>query len=295
MTVTLHMERPTSIPLVFTRALWKAMFRRQGDISTEALEAIPEIEVLMPSVTPDPERLSAFRDICACGPSDHLPVAFPETLFLTLMARIVTSEHFPLSPLGLIHMSQTIESLRPIDPAASLDLRCSLAGRRKTKKGVEIDCALEVRTSSALAWKGVTTFLSRGKKTRSRSKRELKRSTPPEPEATFSLPANTGRRFASASSDYNPHHLTVLTARLIGYRRPIAHGMWTLSRCLSELEADHDLSSFTIRADFKKPIYLPGTVGFSHIAPSSGSMVTFGVHDLKTGAPHLLGSLVPRG
>jgi hypothetical protein len=294
MTVTLHMERPTSIPLVFTRAVWNAMFRRQGDVSAEALEAIPEIEVLMPSVTPDPARLSAFLDICACGDSDNLPVAFPETLFLTLMARIVTSEHFPLSPLGLIHMSQTIESLEPIDPTSPLDLRCSLAGRRKTKKGVEIDCALEVTASSTLAWKGTTTFLSRSKKTRSRKKSSKQRSTPPEPESTFTLPANTGRRFAAASSDYNPHHLTVLTARLIGYRRPIAHGMWTLSRCLSELESDHDLSTFTIRADFKKPIYLPGKVGFSRIAPSGGSMVTFGVHDLETGAPHLLGSLVPR-
>ncbi len=294
MSVTIHMDRPTSIPLVFSRALSRALVRRQGDLTDEALSAIPEIEVLMPSVTPDPTRLAAFRDICACPPSPHLPVAFPETLFLTLMARIVTCEHFPLSPLGLIHMSQTIDSLEPIDPAASLDLRCSLAGRRKTKKGIEIDCALEVSRSSTLAWRGVTTFLSRSKKTRSRKRRTMERSTPPPTQTTFSLPANTGRRFAAASCDYNPHHLTVLTARLIGYRRPIAHGMWTLSRCLSELEAAHDLSGYTVRADFKRPIYLPASVSYSSSAPAEGSVVTFGVHEPKTGAPHLLGSLLPR-
>lgn len=295
MSITLHMQEPTSIPLVFTRALWRALFRRQGDISQVALQAIPEIEVLMPGVVPDPARLAAFRSICACGPSDHLPVAFPETLFLTLMARIVTSSHFPLSPLGLIHMSQSIESLEPVAADRPLDLRCRLADRRVTRKGVEIECALEVTCESSLAWRGTTTFLSRSRATRSKKKRKSRRTTPPEVETTFTLPADTGRRFASASSDYNPHHLNVLTARLIGYKRPIAHGMWTLSRCLSELENDHDLTTHTIRADFKKPIYMPATVGYSSSSSAAGSMVTFGVHDMRTGAPHLLGSLVPRG
>ena len=294
MSVTLQMDRPTPVPLVFSRALWKALFRRQGDISTKDLEAIPSLEVLMPSVTPDPSRLTAFKEVCSCGPSDHLPVAFPETLFLTLMARIVTSSHFPLSPLGLIHMSQTIESLEPISPDSTLDLRCRLAGRRKTDKGIEIDCALEVSRSSTLAWRGTTTFLSRSKATRSGSRRSTRTSEAPAPRATFDLPPDTGRLFAAASSDYNPHHLTTLTARLIGYKRPIAHGMWTLSRCLSELDSDHDLSAFKIAAAFKKPIYLPAKVGFWSSNPSDEGSIAFGVHDPKTGAPHLIGTLEPR-
>lgn len=48
-----------------------------------------------------------------------------------------------------------------------------------------------------------------------------------------------GRRYAAVSGDYNPHHLYGWTARLIGYPRQIAHGMWTLSRCLSSVEREH--------------------------------------------------------
>lgn len=49
----------------------------------------------------------------------------------------------------------------------------------------------------------------------------------------FPVPADTGLRYASATGDYNPHHLYPWTARLVGYRLPMAHGMWTLAKTLT--------------------------------------------------------------
>ena len=45
-----------------------------------------------------------------------------------------------------------------------------------------------------------------------------------------------GRRYGAVSGDRNPIHLYPLTARLFGFRRAIAHGMWTKARCLAALE-----------------------------------------------------------
>jgi acyl dehydratase len=47
---------------------------------------------------------------------------------------------------------------------------------------------------------------------------------------------NMGRRYAAVSGDYSPHHLYGWAAWLLGYPKQIAHGMWTLSRCLAEVE-----------------------------------------------------------
>ena len=50
------------------------------------------------------------------------------------------------------------------------------------------------------------------------------------------IPENLGRRFARASGDLNPHHLYAWTAKLLGYKKPVAHGMWTMARCLAHLQ-----------------------------------------------------------
>ncbi len=50
------------------------------------------------------------------------------------------------------------------------------------------------------------------------------------------VPADTGLRYAGASGDYSPHHLYPWTARLLGYSKPMAHGMWTLSRAVATIQ-----------------------------------------------------------
>ena len=44
---------------------------------------------------------------------------------------------------------------------------------------------------------------------------------------------DTGIRYAKVSGDWNPHHLYPWSARLLGYRSPIAHGLWTLARAVA--------------------------------------------------------------
>jgi len=37
--------------------------------------------------------------------------------------------------------------------------------------------------------------------------------------------SDTGIKYARITGDWNPHHLYPWTASLLGYRKPIAHGM----------------------------------------------------------------------
>ncbi|GGS54674.1 MaoC/PaaZ C-terminal domain-containing protein [Streptomyces griseoviridis] len=68
-----------------------------------------------------------------------------------------------------------------------------------------------------------------------------------------------GRRYGAASGDRNPIHLHPLTARLFGFPRAIAHGMWTVARCLAEHGTPE---AVTVRAEFRAPVLLPGTVTY---------------------------------
>lgn len=79
--------------------------------------------------------------------------------------------------------------------------------------------------------------------------------------AEWRLPGDLGRRYGAASGDRNPIHLYPLTARLFGFPRAIAHGMWTVARCLAE-SAEPGRISY-VRADFRAPVLLPATVTYA--------------------------------
>jgi acyl dehydratase len=119
------------------------------------------------------------------------------------------------------------------------------------------------------------------------------------------LPSDLGRRYAAVSGDRNPIHLSALSARPFGFRRAIAHGMWTAARCLTALEGRLP-PTFRMDVEFRSPILLPGTVAFAvdprRSAVGSGASgrgslrpMSFRVTTLDGGREHLLGSIGPIG
>ena len=64
------------------------------------------------------------------------------------------------------------------------------------------------------------------------------------------FPSDLGRRYGSVSGDLNPIHLSDPTAKLFGFPRAIAHGMWTKARCLAAL---HDRIPDALAVDVAVP------------------------------------------
>ncbi len=88
------------------------------------------------------------------------------------------------------------------------------------------------------------------------------------------------------SGDHNPIHLYPLTARALGFKRQIAHGMWSLARCVAALE-NRLPDAVTVEATFTKPIFLPGTVAFGQDPVDDG--IAFALTSPTSGAPHVVG------
>lgn len=85
-------------------------------------------------------------------------------------------------------------------------------------------------------------------------------------ESAFETHKDTGLRFAAVVSDYNPIHLYQATARLFGFKQPIAHGMFIAARAFSAALGEWARAglAYPIKIDFKfiKPCFLPGRVAF---------------------------------
>lgn len=292
---TAHMELagPISTFRIFANGLWRSLFRSQGSL---VHESPIKIVVDMKGIRPEPDKVKNYKKVCGFPmEGGDLPITFPETLFISPLGRLVTSRDFPLSPAGLIHVGQDIRQIKPIPEDSYLDLCCSISELSKTERGFLLDIAMEVRLDGELVWEGMANFLSRFKKTIKKKGPKQKKPKNDMPVGTceeIDVPIDTGLLYAGASGDYNPHHLYRFTAKPLGYKRPIAHGMWSLAKSLSIIENSISIKfPYSAHTSFKLPIFMPATVSLCWNQSRKDNTISFALTDAKDHRPHVNGTL----
>jgi acyl dehydratase len=249
---------------------------------------VPDLTLTLNDVALDPDRLAAYDRVCGFSLRDTLPPTYPHMLAFPLQLALMTDGSFPFRAIGLVHIYNRIQQHRAVGVGERLSLRVSATPPEPHPTGQRFSLLTEVRAGDELVWEEVSTNLRRGRRSEAASAPEV----PPAKElpvtATWKLPGDLGRRYASVSGDFNPIHVHSLSARLFGFPSAIAHGMWTKARCLAGLEARLP-GAVTVEAAFKQPILLPATVEFAQEASATG--LRFGVRDARKGTPHLDGAL----
>jgi hypothetical protein len=245
-------------------------------------DALPDDERTLEGVEIDREHLTAYDRVCGFRLRDQLPATYPHVLAFPLAIDLMAGSSFPFSPLGLVHIANRIEQLRPIDAAERLDVRVRAADLGRHDRGTQFDMVAEATTGGEVVWRGRGTYLHRERNVRSGDRRDDSPAGPAS--AVWAVAGDTGRRYARVSGDANPIHLHPLTARAFGQPGAIAHGMWTKSRCLAALEGSLP-DAYAVDVRFKLPLRIPGRVVFSSHDNA------FAVHDADSGRPHLTGSI----
>jgi predicted enzyme related to lactoylglutathione lyase len=144
----------------------------------------------------------------------------------------------------------------------------------------------EARAGEELVWTDESTILRR-EKTDGGDTREREPPPEPPPARAERLPGDLGRRYPAVSGDRNPIHMHDVPAKLLGFPRTIAHGMWTKARCLAGLE-NRLPAAYAVEARFRKPVLLPSSVTFG-AAGEDGGAIRFAVRAARDGAPHVDG------
>lgn len=204
----------------------------------------------------DPAHLAQYRALCQWKWAG-VPLTYPHLLASGLHLAMLTSEAFPLRLLGMVHLGNRIEQRAPLPEALEGRLMATLEGHRESKRGQEFDLITELHLGSEVPWREVSTLLARRPHTQSQAAPTPAPSRPAAQRTVrLEAPTGLGWRYGLLAGDLNPIHLTAATARLFGYQRAIAHGMWSLARCASELEAT---GACTLAAEFKRPLHFPSS------------------------------------
>ncbi|WP_411093299.1 MaoC/PaaZ C-terminal domain-containing protein [Streptomyces sp. 049-1] len=250
---------PALAPLLARGALLSPLKRPRPDAD------FPRTRLVLPGLRVDLARLAAYERVCGFPTgADALPVTYPHVLGFPSAMRLMSGRDFPLPLLGLVHTSIAVTRYAAMPATAAYELTTYVQGLAPHRRGTEATVATEVRADGEVVWESRSTYLARHGSAKA-SGPEHASPTPasgPAPLPThreWRLAGDVGRRYGAASGDRNPIHLHPLTARLFGFPRAIAHGMWTVARCLAE----HGTPDATVvRAEFRAPVLLPGTVSY---------------------------------
>jgi acyl dehydratase len=277
------MEFDTMPPL--GPSYWSAAF---GALRRRRPVAVPDVEFRLPHAEIDVDHLAEYNRVCGFRLTDRLPPTYPHVLAFPLAMALMTRADFPMPLIGLVHIANRIETLAPILVTDRPEVRVRATALGVHPRGRRVDVVTEAYLDGACVWREHSTYLHRDRA------KSTERSMPPSDRkpaaatARWYVPASVGRSYGRVSGDRNPIHRSRLGARLFGFPRRIAHGMWSAARCLAALEGRLP-DSATIEIQFHRPLLLPGTAAFTGTPAAGGWSLTLA--DPQTGRIHLTGSV----
>lgn len=241
----------------------------------------------------DPQRLAAYRKVCGFAENELLPPTYPHVLAFALQMQLLTARDFPFPLLGLIHLSNRIRILRPMGGVSQVQARVNVQNLQAHPKGAVFDLVTRLDDQLGPLWEAESQMLCKGVQLDGALVEEPLQEIQALTEvAHWTAPADIGRQYAKVSGDYNPIHLSGLSARLFGFPTAIAHGLWNKARTLAALDEHLPDANVEIDVTFKKPVRLPSEVTLlASAAGSSGDLRLIGSGDLE----HMVGSWRPAG
>lgn len=270
--MALQAGRMPSLPAVYGQALVRGARSRLGR-RRQAAE-LPDTVLSAAGVKPADTALGDFQRMLGQPPSvDNLPSGFVHTVAFPLAMSIMARTDFPLPLLGMVHVGNEVDHLRAIPAGQPLEISAWAENLRPHRAGTQVDLLTSVASAGTPAWIGRSTYLARGVRLGEDpvqpASNEQPGFNPPHPTAVWNLSADTGRRYAEVSGDYNPIHLGILPARALGLKQPIAHGMYLASRMIAEV-AGRGVEGMRWSIDFVSPVPLPGRISLAVSERRSG-------------------------
>ena len=277
-------ERP-SLAATFFRAMGTGS-KRPG-----LIQALPAVELILPEVVLDARHIASYAALCGFKETQGVPLLYPQLLTFPLVSAYVSSPDCPWPAMGTVHLANAITQHKPLHAGDAVRVELQTGDLLAHDKGQVFNLNLRILRDGELVWSATQSLLRVGVKQTSGDPYVSRIATdvPLSCQAGFAASADMGRRYGAVSGDRNPIHMTALTARLFGFKRAIAHGMWTNARALSCLLPSQPLEQASLNVEFKTPLFLPGRATLWSARSTNSAL--FEVRDITGQRPHLRGQL----
>jgi acyl dehydratase len=239
---------PSSVPL-----LLRAAFRRGAPLppgGTELVRTSYRVDRI------DRRQLARYNRALGFA-QGALPVTFHYLLAQRAHLASMLRPGVPFRIAGMIHVANELVELRRVEADAPIDLHTVVTLASPQANGaVLVLLATTGKQDGQAVFTCASDYLAvRGERGAGAPRAAA---TAPHELGRWTLAEPAGRAYARVSGDWNPIHLWPWSARLMGMRAPIIHGMHTVGKACALLEAQGGRRVASMSARFKAPIPLPG-------------------------------------
>ena len=240
----------------------QAAMKKARPFSAADVEGLQRAPVLWENLLPDTRRYKKYCKLAGWQQDDSMHPLYWQVRSLPLQLKLISSPQSPFAMLGLVHISNRVTDYTQCRPDIPCELIVRFGQVFQHRRGYAFEVVVTASQRGKPVYAAVGTYLARtGHSATGLPAWEERDMTLPDDISELTpIQASGGliRRYARVSGDYNPIHLSQVTAKLFGFKRAIAHGMWTAARVISDLQASHQLNGQEIDIQFKRPLFLPG-------------------------------------
>ncbi|TKC81749.1 acyl dehydratase [Trinickia terrae] len=262
-----------------------------GLVKRRRAAQLPASRFVLPAATLEPAAVERYARVCGFAPGHGVPLTYPHLLAFPLHLMLLTEPGFPWPALGIVHLANRVRLWRPLAPGDTLRIEAECGPLLAHERGQAFTISVRIYRRGETVWEGDSRYLKRNAAAHGLPLAPLPLSIDRDAlarQARWPLPSRLGRDYAQVSGDFNPIHLTMLTAKVFGFSRAIAHGMWTLAHAAAALQPRAPLAAAELDGEFKLPLFLPGEASLWS-ASRAACEREFEVRDAAGDKPHLRG------
>ena len=138
---------------LYAKAVAGGFTRKGGDL--------PTLEIAYNNHKVDLAHLAEYCRICGFTVRDTLPSTYLHILTNPLQMVLMTDKSFPFALMGLVHVRNRIEQLRPVKTGEVLNFRTRVGNLQPHDKGITFDLISEAFVGSEKVWADYSTYLRR--------------------------------------------------------------------------------------------------------------------------------------
>lgn len=193
-----------------------------------------------------------------------------QMITLPMQLKLLALPESPVTPMGLVHIHNRIVQMPALEQGQPFNFNVKFGGVFTHKRGLAVEVIVTASQANQVVYEATSTYLKRLNKKHgiafAHTPHHLpylrpSASLPRRELSVVHFPRLMGLDYASTSGDFNPIHISAITARLFGFKRAIIHGMASLALTLGVEETALKFKKsdvpIEVDCDFLKPVYIP--------------------------------------
>jgi len=122
-------------------------------------DRVPDMELVVRGVGIDRDHLWRYARVCGFRLADALPPTYPYVVCFPLGVELMTRSDFPFPLIGLVHVQNTIEQVRPVDAGERFDFTVRAENLREHDRGRAVDLVTTATVDGSVVWRARSAYL----------------------------------------------------------------------------------------------------------------------------------------